>query len=162
MGLDASMLIRPHRRLDDRQLGELTTAFHAAFPDEHESDRARFPTLARYGDDTWVDGAYLPDDGLIEARLLYRYFGPGVHRGGWPWIRDIGDWLACRLGETAEVRYGADSDVAWEAMTPWPDARAANNRLWATLVHTDPVYAARQAAYDQGHVAITVRYGAAS
>lgn len=148
MGVDAAMLILPHERLSDEALEEIRSAFHERFPDEFSDGGRHWPDLKRFP--YWGNGhAQGPEGPLIEVCILNRYFGLGVHRGGWPWLRDMGDWLAIRFGETAELRYGSDMAVEWDVLRPWPQARAECEALWAELVAADERFAEAEATYQQ-------------
>lgn len=58
-----------------------------------------------------------------------------------------------RFGETAELRYGSDTTVEWDAMHPWPQARTECDALWNELVASDPSFAETEAAYREQRIA---------
>jgi hypothetical protein len=142
MGVDVEFKARFHEPPSKELLDDLLAAFREAWPaDAYYSDKGyRLPDLE------WTE-----DDGVrtLECCTLSRYYAPGHERGPWPEIRAMGDWLAVRLGELAEVRYGCDSDPEWENAKPWPDARRENDRHWAEFEN-------RNLRDDDGDVVVNV------
>lgn len=125
MGVDVVLKARLREGVIDAETFEtLRSAFREKWPKDEFMD---------FGDHFYPDlgfDEYEPVQ-TIEVKTLWRYYGKGYERGPWPDIREMGDWLATMLGETAEVRYGGDTADEWEFLTPWPDARAENDPWWA-------------------------------
>ena len=123
MGVDSVFKARPFTVMSAPAYRELRDAFHAAFPDElSDADGHRWPHMC------WDDCEPEP---TIEVVCMERYYGPGYERGHWPDIKKMGDWLAVRLGELAELRYGGDSADEWEGLRQWGKVRGENDALWA-------------------------------
>lgn len=133
MGVDVSFLIQPHEPFDDEQLAAASAALRDQFPDEY---------CRSEGDPHWPDlkpfSRFGPPHELLEVVSMQRFFAPWAHRGGWPWIRALGDWLIVFFGETAELRYGSDHSCEWDLMRPWPEIRPLCEEAWQELVRTDP------------------------
>jgi hypothetical protein len=121
MGVDVVFKARPFTPLPSPAYRELRAAFHEAFPDDMPEETARFPAMR------WDEFEPVP---TIEVISTARYYGPGYERGHWPNIKEMGDWLAIRLGELAELRYGGDSADEWECLRPWGEVRSENDALW--------------------------------
>lgn len=110
-----------------------------AFDDLQRAFRERYPADDYYSDKDYRN----PDLGFdeyepaqtIEVSTFWRYYGKGYERGPWPEIKEMGDWLAMMLGETAEVRYGGDSADEWEYLTPWPEVRTENDAHYEAVGH---------------------------
>jgi hypothetical protein len=122
MGVDVELKVRTFEPLTDDELAEVDAAFIEQFGLEFEDDDHRISRDKYEGDGCIIDS-------------LDRYYGPGYERGQWPRIRAMGDWLAVRFGETAEVRYGGDSAYEWDHLTPWPEARAECEASWRQVGH---------------------------
>ena len=117
MGVDVVLKARSFAEpMNEPDFHELRAAFREKWPKDEFSD---------FGDHFYPDlgfDKYEPVQ-TIEVKTLWRYYGIGYERGPWPEIKEQGDWLAVRLGERYEVRYGGDSADEWEYLQPWTDAR---------------------------------------
>lgn len=121
MSVDVRFTITAAEPIDELELAEHSAAFHTEF-----RDWERYPLLTR---DDYAD---YPSR-CLESSVVERYYGPGYERGPWPRIRDMGDWLMLRFGETAVVGYMGDCDDS--PGVPWPEARAECDELWRTVGH---------------------------
>lgn len=127
MGLDAQWLIKPFIEIPTDEFECIRLEFYGKFPDPEEHSDYRREDPYRYPEMTW--GEYSEDRGLIVVRELHRYYGQGYERGCWPYIRRVGDWLAIRFGELAELRYGDDCSY-WDYYAQWGKIRGVLDKHW--------------------------------
>lgn len=129
MGVDVEMKVRTCEPLTDDELWELASDFRAKFPVTSSLPNGPdWPTIDR--------DKYADDPAVLAVAMLDRYYGPGYERGGWPYLREMGDWLMLRFGETAEVRYGSDAGYTdFASLQPWPTVRSENDEHYAKLGH---------------------------
>lgn len=121
MGVDVEMKARLREPLTADEFEDLRDNFRETFPDQYAVEGARYPDLVLRD----------LEPGVLVLETLHRFYGIGYERGHWPEIQRIGDWLAVRLGERAELRYGSDSGYTdWASLTPWAEARAENAAHW--------------------------------
>lgn len=122
---------------------------------ETETVSARLAEIAEY-DDKWAseerqrlsladpsaivitqDGPTIilgPDEQVVEAHLMSRYYGIGYERGDWPTIRAVAEFLELHIPGCA-IWYGGDSSgVCAEPFGP--AAREALNRHYLSVGHT--------------------------
>lgn len=130
MGVDVVLKARLHEPpMDADAFDELQMAFRERWPCDPIWDKPGDPRYPDLGFDE-----YEPVQ-TIEVKTLDRYYGVGYERGPWPEIREMGDWLALALGETAEVRYGGDTADEWEFLTAWPEVRKENDAHYEAVGH---------------------------
>lgn len=134
MGVDIVIKGRTAEPLTTAEYERLRDRFREQFPDEsHRPGDYRFPDLV------WDETEPVP---TLSIQALDRYYGPGYERGHWPTIRDMGDWLTVQLGESGEVRYGADTNDEWECLWRWVDCRTEISDHW-TMYGNEPYMRAR-------------------
>lgn len=128
MGVDVTFKVRPHERMTREQFDDVQSAFYKEFPDPHPEDGHghRWPSME------WDPYEDAP---TIEIDSLDRYYGVGYERGPWEQIKAMGDWLAATFGETAEVRYGGDSNDDWDFLAPWSEERKKLDAHFAEVGH---------------------------
>lgn len=106
MGLDVQFYIKPFVKISAEQFKEIQEKFYDKYPDpnSHVYPPSRYPEM------DWGDNMLGESPAWIVIRGLDRFYGIGYERGNWPYIKEMGDWLAVNFGETGELLYGNDCE----------------------------------------------------